>query len=348
MAIASPPISPARTIRGNVAVDIADPRFRRGVILFRWVIWAAYIILVAAGVLDIETPAAIGGVLWIATVNAWATWHEFTQERGTIFPLLTTYLDIFNTSVVLLSLHDAKNPVWAVYCVTLVSVAHFLTRRQLMVYLVWISVNYAGVAFGTGLFGHDVSWPYVIAVLIAIQVIGLNASSLAGSQEKIRGAIASVADTDSLTGLPNRRCFHTVFTADFEACRATGEPLALMLIDFDHFKRINDTQGHPAGDDKLREVAGALQGVTRRDDLVARYGGDEFIVVAPRTTREEALQLAHRLRFAAGAASATVSIGVAVFPEAAATDTALIEAADAALYQAKEAGRDCVRAAIAA
>jgi diguanylate cyclase (GGDEF)-like protein len=129
---------------------------------------------------------------------------------------------------------------------------------------------------------------------------------------------------------------------------SNGHPLAVMLIDFDHFKEINDRQGHPAGDDKLREVALALQATMRRGDLVARYGGDEFIVVAPDATRADALVLADRLREAALNCTASVSIGLAMFPEDSGTHDGLIGAADAALYEAKQAGRNCVRSSAAA
>ena len=154
--------------------------------------------------------------------------------------------------------------------------------------------------------------------------------------------------TDSLTGLPNRRRFHESYPASLDQAIEKQTPLALMLIDFDHFKLINDRDGHPAGDDKLREVAQALQSVVRREDLVARYGGDEFIVVAPHSTRADARALAERLRVAAEASGASVSIGLAVYPEDAQHHDALIDAADAALYLAKEAGRNCVRENLAA
>lgn len=152
-----------------------------------------------------------------------------------------------------------------------------------------------------------------------------------------------MAITDSLTGLPNRRHFHQAYVASLGQSVAANVPLALMLIDVDHFKDINDREGHPAGDDKLREVAAALDGVMRKGDLVARYGGDESIVVAPDATREDALTLAERLRQAAVSCQASVSIGVALFPDDAQLHDGLVAAADAALYRAKQAGRNCVR-----
>ena len=117
-----------------------------------------------------------------------------------------------------------------------------------------------------------------------------------------------------------------------------------MLLDVDHFKEINDEFGHPAGDDKLRDISQAFAGVMRKGDIVARYGGDEFIILAPETNRDDGVALAERLRAAAASCGIGVSIGVAVFPADASQQDALIAAADAALYRAKDAGRDCVRA----
>ena len=154
---------------------------------------------------------------------------------------------------------------------------------------------------------------------------------------------------DALTDLANRRAF------DAALARAVGQPTgevhALMLIDMDHFKQVNDRHGHAAGDEALRALAAAMKRSCRSSDLPARLGGDEFAVLVAADTAT-ALQLAQRLRgelrqwrpAAAGMASPTLSIGVAALaPGMAAADW--LAAADAALYAAKAAGRDAVRAA---
>jgi diguanylate cyclase (GGDEF)-like protein len=210
------------------------------------------------------------------------------------------------------------------------------------------TANYLAAAGWIAVMGHDVSWSYVVVVAALLQFMGLSAGVLADGEERLRAVIAEVAVTDSLTGLPNRRRFHDAYATNLEDAVAQQLPLALMLIDVDHFKEINDEFGHPAGDDKLREVAQGLRGVLRATDLVARYGGDEFVVVAPHATRESARALAERMRNAARECDASVSIGVAIYPEDAPDQDALISAADAALYRAKQAGRNCVWDAAAA
>ncbi|WP_158206783.1 sensor domain-containing diguanylate cyclase [Pseudoduganella flava] len=160
--------------------------------------------------------------------------------------------------------------------------------------------------------------------------------------------------TDSLTGLFNRRYFMESAERMLGTARRHGEPLALMVVDADHFKRINDEHGHPAGDEVLRVLARVLLEETRDGDVVARYGGEEFIVALPRTGETAALAVAERMRerivlqkvvVPGGTLSVTVSIGVAVAPRGAAHVEELIRRADAALYEAKRAGRNRVQAA---
>jgi diguanylate cyclase (GGDEF)-like protein len=155
--------------------------------------------------------------------------------------------------------------------------------------------------------------------------------------------------TDSLTELPNRRAAMTLLEQAWCAATRAGHSLAAMMIDVDHFKRINDAHGHAVGDATLREVAQALRTATRREDSVCRVGGEEFLVVCPDTDLKTTLHFADRLRGAVqslrietgrGIERITISVGV-VGREADMTDMeALIAAADKALYAAKHAGRN--------
>ena len=333
-------------------MSIADPMFRRSFYAFRLLLLVLWIALAKVGVLDVSTGALIISASIIAAYDAFLLLVEINVARtGADDPrinALVRLLDVATTTVAMVALHDVRNPVYMIYFVGLVSSAHVCTRREMTWQVAWVTINYLAFAGITVALGHSVSWPYVIVVAIMVQLMGLNVAILAGGEQRVRDVIASIAVTDSLTGLPNRRRFHESYPTSLAEAISEHTPLALMLIDFDHFKLINDRDGHPAGDDKLREVAQALQAVVRREDLVARYGGDEFIVVAPHSTRPEARMLAERLRVAAEASGSSVSIGLAVYPEDAQHHDALIEAADAALYLAKEAGRNCVRENVAA
>ena len=327
-----------------------DPVFRRSVLAFRWLLLVLWVGLIENGVLDVGPTALLYSSLIIGGYNVFHTILELGQgdDRNKTLEVFIRYADIVMITVAMVALHDVRTPVWAIYFLSLVGFAHFMTRREMAVYNVWVTANYLAAAAITQWMGYEVSWAYVTVVAICLALMGMNAAIIAGGEQRLRDVIRQAAITDSLTGLPNRHHFHEEYSESFDEAFAARRPLALMLIDVDHFKDINDTQGHPAGDDKLRDVAASLQGAVREGDMVARYGGDEFIAIARGASRNIAVSLAERLRDAARTCGASVSIGVAVCPEDGDSEAALIEAADTALYRAKADGRDCVRTRSAA
>jgi diguanylate cyclase (GGDEF)-like protein len=157
-----------------------------------------------------------------------------------------------------------------------------------------------------------------------------------------------LARHDPLTGLANRRQVRERLDQELARARRAGIPVALVALDLDHFKRVNDTFGHAVGDEVLRATAQALRTAVRPGDTVGRPGGEEFVIVLPGADGEEALFIAERTRAAIAAAAPrglqiTCSAGVAVFPADAHDADALFDVADGALYAAKEGGRDQTR-----
>lgn len=153
--------------------------------------------------------------------------------------------------------------------------------------------------------------------------------------------------SDGLTGLRNRRAFDEALPAQFELARRYQRPLSLAIIDVDHFKIMNDTFGHQAGDRVLRDVGGILESTTRRVDFVARVGGEEFAILLPETALFEALLFGEKIRANVAAVDrphrVTISIGVASMPHSEVnTANELLYAADQALYRAKNRGRNRV------
>jgi diguanylate cyclase (GGDEF)-like protein len=156
--------------------------------------------------------------------------------------------------------------------------------------------------------------------------------------------------TDGLTGLANYRGFTVTVGKEVERAVRFERPLALLLLDLDHFKLVNDVWGHPRGDAVLVELAARVRGQVRDVDTLARYGGEEFVVVLPETDRDGAVQAAERICAAVRRRpfgedgeqpiDVTLSLGIAVFPEHGTSSTALLRRADEALYAAKRGGRD--------
>ena len=172
-------------------------------------------------------------------------------------------------------------------------------------------------------------------------------TSLANAQ--LHAKIERMATTDGLTGLFNHRLFQEKLSGEFERLKRLPEPISLILMDIDHFKKVNDTYGHPIGDIVLKGVARVIKETIRAIDIPARYGGEEFAVILPGTSCEGAGNIAERLRqkvkekpFSANGKliEVSISIGIATSPFDAKSKEELIERADQALYHAKHEGRD--------
>jgi len=176
---------------------------------------------------------------------------------------------------------------------------------------------------------------------------------LAEKNEELQRAneiLAQLSITDGLTKLHNHRYFQDHLTREIKRVSRTEAPLALIILDIDDFKLLNDTHGHAAGDEVLVILAGIMNDSARESDLIARYGGEEFVILMPNTDLAGAVHLAEKIRMAVESTrliigdtvkpvNATISLGVAVFTG---SRREFFTEADKALYQAKAAGKNCV------
>jgi diguanylate cyclase (GGDEF)-like protein len=167
--------------------------------------------------------------------------------------------------------------------------------------------------------------------------------------KKSRKKLTTMANEDKLTGLYNRQHFDKLSNAEFNQAKRENKNLSILFIDIDYFKKVNDTYGHDKGDEALRIVAKLIRASCRKSDYVARYGGEEIVVILPKTISNDAIQVASDINAIIARQSQhllgfplTVSIGVATFPDDGSTLKQIIKSADCALYKAKNAGRNRV------
>ena len=249
---------------------------------------------------------------------------------------------------------------WNATSQALILMAVYVNFPNRFIYAVAIGVG-SSIVFAAMLAIQGNLRPDDLLTLVLLLVMGNALGYIAArrfhvaQREQFRASLLlqQLADRDPLTGCYNRRFLQKgLLTAELERARRYGTPLSVVLCDIDHFKRINDTYGHAAGDQVLADFAGLLLTLTRDTvDSVVRYGGEEFLLVLPQTDLAGAHALAERIRAAfAGApgvaVTATASFGIASVPAQAsakpASSEALIGAADAQLYAAKRGGRNTV------
>ena len=208
----------------------------------------------------------------------------------------------------------------------------------------------ADVVEGLRLGAHDyLRKPFEPAELLARVSAALRVKRLQDELRIRNTELEASSRTDALTGLPNRRHLQEQLAAAASASRRHGGSVAVLMVDVDHFKRVNDRLGHAGGDHVLRRIALALATACRAEDVAGRWGGEEFLVVSPGNDADGGAALAERIRASAEAesievdgaerVSVTVSVGVA---SGSGDVDAIVRDADAALYEAKETGRNRV------
>jgi diguanylate cyclase (GGDEF)-like protein len=217
--------------------------------------------------------------------------------------------------------------------------AAFYGRRETIAIVAFIALAHA-IALRTmppGV-GNVDRW---VDVVVSVAVVGAVVRALAARNERLVAALTAEARVDPLTGLLNRRGFEERLAVEVARAARDGSSLAVVSFDLDRFKRVNDERGHAAGDRALTALATVIRDHARGGDVTARWGGEEFIVVLPGADVPAARGLAERVRAALVASGAGVTVSAGVSAAAAPFDPqALLQAADAALYAAKRAGRD--------
>jgi len=205
---------------------------------------------------------------------------------------------------------------------------------------------------GDAIFDNSSSSQVTYVAIYAFAILMTTIGMILMATDRLRGELEHLATHDSLTGALNRRALIEACELELARCRRNHGVMALLMIDLDHFKAINDSHGHPVGDRVLVDFVARVKSLLRQPDRFGRFGGEEFVALLPETPLNEARVVAERLRAmieakAEGLPPCTVSIGVTVSRSDDAGLDEIISRADAALYQAKHAGRNRIESVIA-
>ena len=257
--------------------------------------------------------------------------------------LLAPFFGLGLITALNLGTRDASTGAQLFYLWPVLYAANFLSRLVNTATITLVSAGNALVVFGVLEADRAVSdWASLTVAMMLTTVV---VWSLRARNERLREVLETQAYADPLTGVANRRSFDGELARAVESAHRTGQPIALLTLDIDYFKKINDTWGHGVGDQALQLVAEALRRVANGDDdVVGRLGGDEFVVLM-RTDRLGARRAADEVRAAVAeierlpSGPPGLSIGVALLPDHADTAVELGAASDAALYEAKKGGR---------
>jgi diguanylate cyclase (GGDEF)-like protein len=325
----------------------ADGKFQREILALRWVLVLLYGAFYFTNVIDADARWFLASESFLVAYHAyytWTVWYELTHRAlPETFQYATPFLDTVAVSLALIAVGDPLSPIWGVYFTIIAGVAFFY-YAIVRGYTAWLTANYALVGMALQLRGIDVSVPMMGVAMVVLLAAVYNLVAYTGGERRLRVKLGEVAQTDPLTNLPNRRGLETALRQHLDARKDASHCTAVLMVDVDRFKRYNDQFGHLAADGVLEQLAHVLGASVREPDRVARYGGDEFVVIISHVTADEAMLLAERLRNqVARTGLCTISIGVALAEDDAGAVEDVLNLADAALRLAKESGRNQVQ-----
>ena len=268
--------------------------------------------------LAIETWVMIGFISW-----------TLLQTGGVSSPLLNLYLLAIIASAI-----------------TLGKIITLLEIGLIAAFYVYLELPlYAGVPFTL------IDFSQIMTLFSPFLLIAYITTMLAADVHYSRQMFKSLSETDDLTGLLNKRSFNAMLIKAAKVAERYSQPLSIMVIDADNLKSINDKYGHKAGDRLIIMLGEIIHGCLRTSDVIARYGGDEFVVLLPQANAIKAIEAGNRIRLAVQNSSfdvdgnrinSTVSIGISSYPEDATNINEVLENADKSLYQSKKGGRNLV------
>jgi len=266
---------------------------------------------------------------------------------------IETWAMITFITIVLLHTGMAESPLINLYLLVIIACAITLGKIMTLLEVMLIACCYlymGYLSYSVGLFAPE-TFTMLMAKFSPFLLVAYVTSMLASDILHAKQRITLLSQTDDLTGLLNMRAFNNVLEKEIARVTRYAQPFTVIMIDVDGLKSVNDQYGHTTGSRLITTIAQSIKDSVRTTDVLARYGGDEFVVLMTHTSTEHARMAAERIRAAihntafdmkGNRISTTVSIGIASFPESVAEAAEVLDKADIALYKSKQSGRDRV------
>jgi diguanylate cyclase (GGDEF)-like protein len=344
-------------IRPSVGLAIEQDEikgFARTITEIEWLLLILVLIYLVAGGPSGESRAAITMALCFfgAFILALHYVHFYRQESLVKLAIETWVMIVFITWVVYFAGRIAS-PLLNLYLLPIIAAALILGKVMTFIEMVAIALCFMGLHYDphTRNLMSLPFWGELLALLAPVILVAYITTMLSADIRFAVDKIKRVSDTDELTGLYNMRAFAAVLSRNFKQAMRYSHPLSVVMIDCDNLKQVNDTHGHESGNRLLQHVARGVRSELRGSDVLARYGGDEFVALLPETGGRGAREMGERIRRSIEMSRldvhgtdvrSTVSIGIASYPDDGGSLEMIMEKADKAMYLAKQGGRNRV------
>ena len=326
--------------------------FGRTIAEIQWLLVVLVLVYLVAVDLDEESGVAIYSALGLlgAFVLTLHYIQFYKKETLTKLAIETVVMFAFITWVTWYS-GKIDSPLLNLYLLPIIASSLILGKLITSILTGAVILCYVAMANDSGLSNPETLsyWVMLFALIAPIVLVAYITTMLSADIRYAMAKIKRISDTDELTGVYNMRSFSTILRRTFQQSVRHAHPLSIVMIDSDNLKAVNDTHGHNAGNKLLQHLVYKVSEELRRTDIVARYGGDEFIVLLPETGRQGAMETAERIRqafeisrfeYRGNSLGVTVSLGLASYPEDGANVDVIVDKADKALYRAKRLGRN--------